>query len=246
MGSYNISGRPSKIKLLNIENPHSSAFVTYEATYKDKSSQIIRADVKKLNTSKQYKHNPHIVSEELLGTVYTGLIKSQTRLIFIVTLSDFTVDIIQETEGSAECNAVLAKCVKEERGYSESLSEELEPAPTDRLVEDISIPIEVLPNLYAVRLSNVSLKHHLTYENGKKTFDYVTLKCKINYYLNGRKEGKRYIIFTSYDTQDRVIEIKGEHKKYTFTEAGSEFVEVCFSDYGNNPVSKIGISIKEV
>ena len=69
---------------------------------------------------------------------------------------------------------------------------------------------------------------------------------KINYYLNGRKEGKRYIIFTSYDTQDRVIEIKGEHKKYTFTEAGNEFVEVCFSDYGNNPVSKIGVSIKEV
>lgn len=246
MGSYSVSGRPKKIKLLNIENPNSSAFVSYEAIYKDKPSQKMRVNVKNLNTSQQYAYNPHIVKAELLGTVYTGLIKSQTRLIFIVTLSDFTVDIIQETEGSAECNAVLAKCVKEERGYSESLSEELEPAPTDRLVEDISIPIEVLPNLYAVRLSNVSLKHHLTYENGKKTFDYVTLKCKVNYYLNGRKEGKRHIIFTSYDSYDRIVEIKGEYDKYTFTEAGYEFVEVCFSDYGNNPVSKIGISIKEV
>lgn len=111
---------------------------------------------------------------------------------------------------------------------------------------ELNIPIEVLPNLYSVSLSNISIKHELVYDNGIKKFDYVTLKCRVNYRLNGRKEGKRRIIFTSYDQNDGVLDSWGEHKVFRFTDAGCEIVEVCFNDCDIKYPSKFSVSIQEL
>lgn len=232
-----------KIRVLNIENSSSRAFVTYEAEYSDKSTKTFRVNVKDIKMSSAYSGEPHIVNAERVGTVYIGIIKTDSRMLFIVTLSNFSVDIVQAREGTDECSRILAKCGKAEDENVTFAGSDI--GYTDSVVEDISIPIEVLTNSYALRLSNVSLKHHLTYDNGKKTFDYVTLKCKVHYYLNGRKEGKRNLIFVSYDSDGGVLEIRGEYKKIHFAESGIEFVEICFNDPGAS-IAKISVSVREI
>ena len=112
--------------------------------------------------------------------------------------------------------------------------------------EPIDLPVDVLPNLYSLAVDQITLRHHQQFSGGRKEFDYVTLKCKVTYRLNGRKEGKRILLFTSYNERGEIEQIRGTHKKYHFTEAGFEFVEVCFDDFGNHPIRRITISVKEV
>lgn len=193
--------------------------------------------------------DPRIAEVEFWGKVYIGLIKSDVRLVFWVKLSDGTVDLLQAKEGTSGCNALLAKIMEEEDPHAEPVP----PVEAERtipdsgaVVEDIEIPIEILLNLYSLSLSNIALKHHKTYINGLKKLDFVTLKCKINYSLNGQREGERKLLFVSYDAKDEVIVIVGGSEAYYLTKAGHEFVEVCFNDYVNNPVNKISVSVKEV
>ena len=243
MGFFDSDKRPIEIKVLNVEDDN---VLTYMMIYGDRSTKNVRKNVKDLHssiiyTSPIYSSTVHIVSALCLGKVYSGLIKNDVRMVFLVTLSDQTVDIVQEKEGTKRCTDLLAMSMLKEQNETE-----IAESTSVQKEEDLDIPIEVLPNLYSLSISNVSLKHHQTYKDGKKEFDYVTLKCRVNYQLNGRKEGKRHIIFTSYDKKDRIVEVRGEHKKYYFTEAGYEFVEIGFDDYSNNPITKISISIKEI
>ena len=112
----------------------------------------------------------------------------------------------------------------------------------DKMIEkDINIPIQILPNEYNLSISNVALKHIIS-DIGESHFDYVTLKCRVNYSLNGKKAGKRKIIFVSYDLKDGVLEICGENKDYRFTELGFDFVEICFE---KSSLTGISVYIKE-
>ena len=252
MGFFDPPPRPIKIKILNVQNRSSKAIISYLSTYADKSTKTGWQDIKYMRTSSAYSGEPHIIKCECLGKVYIGLIKSDVRLVFLVTLSDFTVDLVQEKENTTRCNALLAKSLNE--NHSEEVTPEKNAKP-EKNVEankweypevDIDIPIEILPNLYSISISNLSIKHRRTYKNGIKQSDSILVKCRVNYSLNGRKEGKRYIIFTAYDKSDGVRDIKGDYKKYHFTAAGYEFVETFFDDYDKNPISKISISIKEI
>lgn len=113
-------------------------------------------------------------------------------------------------------------------------------------IDELNTPIEILPNLYSLSLSNVAIKHEVTYEKGVRKYDYVTLKCRVNYKLNGRNEGKRRIIFTSYDSNGGVQAIRGEYDVYRFTDAGCEIVEVCFNDCDKNFPARFSVSIQEL
>lgn len=113
---------------------------------------------------------------------------------------------------------------------------------TNEFEKDMSIPVQILPNEYDLNLSNVSIKHIIC-DVGELHFDYVTLKCKVNYSLNGKKAGKRQIIFVSYDTKDGVLEICGDHKEYKFTELGFEFIEICFK---KPQLTGISVYVKEI
>lgn len=108
--------------------------------------------------------------------------------------------------------------------------------------KDMDIPIQILPNEYNLTLSNVSIKH-IVCDIGESHYDYVTLKCRVNYSLNGKKAGKRKIIFVSYDTKDGVLEICGDYKEYKFTELGFEFVEICFE---KPQLTGISVYVKEI
>ena len=113
---------------------------------------------------------------------------------------------------------------------------------TNKIEKDMNIPIQILPNEYNLILSNVSVKHVIS-DVGELHFDCVTLKCKVNYSLNGKKGGKRKIIFVSYDTNEGVLEICGDHKEYKFNELGFEFVEICFE---KPQLTGISVYIKEI
>ena len=242
MGFFDAYGRPTKIQILNVENMGSAAIINYKATYPDGITKNYRKNVKNFYSSYMYSTSPSIKKVECLGKVFIGLIKSDVRILFLVTLSDRTVDIIQEKEATSRCNDMLAKSLDEgDSSYeAETASYSRPEKKEERIEEDLDIPIEILPNLYSLSLSNIALKHHVS-----SGFNYVTLKCKVNFRLNGRKEGKRKIIFTSYDKNDGVVQIKGDYDKYHFTEAGFEFVDVCFDDYGNRPIYKISVSVRE-
>ena len=251
MGFFDPPERPKKIKVLDVQNHSSNAMISYTATYADKSTKNVNAYVKYLNTSFIYSLEPHIIKAECIGRVHIGFLKSDTRLIFLITLSDLTMDLIQEKDGTPRCVDLLAKSMSEdtaERTPKEAAEETSTTTKTHYhdTKEDINIPIEILPNLYSLSLSNVSIKLAKYYKDGVKTSETVYVKCRVNYSLNGRKEGKRYIIFTSYDDKDGVIEIKGDYDKYHFTAAGYEFVEAFFPNYDKYPIKKISISVKEV
>ena len=252
MGFFDPPKRPVKIKLLNVEGGGSNAVVSYMATYADKKAENFRLNVKLLRSSFYYLANPRIVKAECLGKVYIGMLKTDVRFLFLVTLSDGTVDIIQEQEGTTRCNNVLALSMSEDDSEEVTAEAKAKASPAvetnqcERSEVDIDIPVEILPNLYSLNVSNVSIKHRQTYKNGIKAYDSIGFKCRVNYSLNGRKEGKRYIIVTTYDESDGVRDIRGEYDKYHFTEAGFEFIEWNFDNYDKCPISKIGISVKEI
>ena len=255
MGLFDPPERPIKIKLLNVQNHSSSAIISYSATLANKTVKNVNANVKYLNSSLLYLVNPYITKVEFLGKVYIGAIKNDVRMVFLVTLSDHTVDIVQEKVGTTRCNNLLARATGQDadtgttdKTNTRASNNSTATASTNiqNSMEDIDIPIEILPNLYSLSISNLSIKLGKYYWNDGRKSETVYVKCRVNYALNGRKEGKRYIIFTSYDDKDGVIEIRGDYDKYHFTAAGYEFVEVFFPDYDKFPINKISISIKEV
>ena len=252
MGFFDSPPRPVKIKLLNVENGGSNAVISYMAIYANKSTENFRVNVKLLKSSFYYLANPRMTKAECLGKVYVGMLKTDVRLLFVVTLSDGTVALIQEQEGTTRCNNVLALSMSDDDSEEVTTETKAELSPTvktnqwERSEVDMDIPVEILPNLYSLRVSNVSIKRRQTYKNGSKEYDSIAFKCRVNYSLNGRKEGKRYIIVTTYDENGGVKDIRGEYDKHHFTEAGFEFIEWNFDDYDKYPISKIGISIKEI
>ena len=112
--------RPRKIDILNIQNHSSVAMITYKVTYADRSYETIRANVRDLSTSAAYSTEPHVIRAECVGRVYVGWIKSDVRLLFLVTLSDSarSVDLVQEKEGTDVCRVLLEKSA-EAKGNAE-------------------------------------------------------------------------------------------------------------------------------
>ena len=233
--------RPKNVKIIDIGDN----FVTYVATYADGKKQTVRRKIKSLGSSAAHSRAGRIRAVEFIGKFNLGFFKIDTLWLFLLTLSDGTVDIVKEKDGSSACKALITAALGDEENDREEASTATDKK-REHLVSEPQIPLEILPNLYSLSVSNLSMKHHTTYENGEKEFDYLTLKCKVNYSLGGRREGKRHLIFTSYDEKGGVLDIRGEGKRYHFTEAGYEIIEVCFDDFGNNPASRISLSVKEI
>lgn len=165
-------------------------------------------------------------------------------IIIVVCLVVLVVFVLKQSNDPENLRKYQAAQEEAKSKAEESWKGSEPPQKKEPFIRNLDIPVEVLPNLYSLNISNVALKLHGTYiANSYK--EYVSLKCKVNYRLNGRKEGKRSIVFTSYNDKDEVLEMHGQFDTYKFTEAGYEFVETSFN-YDREPVSKISISVKEV
>ena len=153
------------------------------------------------------------------------------------------------------CGAIISVIMIKYKPNNKCDAVMLDPKPSNEDISSyesekeetlINIPIEIFPNLYSLECENISIKHHKTYKNGKINLNYITLKCVVRYALNGRKEGKRRFIFTSYDANGHIIESRGEYDAYRLTEAGCEILEACFNNCDKNFPHKISLLIREV
>ena len=91
------------IKLLEVNDYGSHVWVTFQVYYKDGTKKVVRSHVKDLGRYYRLNGSPKPIKEaEHLGTVYCGMLKTDRRTLFVVTLTDDTVQLIQVKEGSRE------------------------------------------------------------------------------------------------------------------------------------------------
>ena len=91
------------IQLLEVQDYGSNVWVSFMVRYKDGSKKAVRSHVKDLGRYYRFNGTPKPIKKaEHLGTVYCGMLKSDRRTLFIVTLTDDTVQLIQVKEGSQE------------------------------------------------------------------------------------------------------------------------------------------------
>jgi len=95
--------RTASIKLLEVSDLGSHVWVTFQVCYKDGAKKVVRSHVKDLGRYYRLNGSPKPIKKaEYLGTVYCGMLKTDGRTLFIVTLTDDTVQLIQVREGSGE------------------------------------------------------------------------------------------------------------------------------------------------
>lgn len=266
MGHSEEHVRPVDIQVIEFNKKSSKAKVSYRATYADGVQKNVRVEVSALHRYSFYRAEGLIVvKSQCLGKVRIGFLGREVRYVFLIKLNDRTVDIVQAKKGTHNYKRLVEIELAGEDDESlylpdlievtdENTAADDEDAPAIKTpraylngtrIEEIEIPIEILPNLYSVNLSNISLKYHVTRAKGKVESDYVTLKCKVNYALNGRPEGKRGFTFVSYGENDEMLDKRGDDELYQFTDAGHEFISVTFDGYAINPIKKISISVRE-
>ena len=91
------------IKLLDVNDYGSNVWVTFQVCYKDGTKKVVRSHVKDLRHFCSLNGRPKPIKRaECLGTVYCGVLKTDGRTLFVVTLADNTVQLLQAKEGSSE------------------------------------------------------------------------------------------------------------------------------------------------
>lgn len=95
--------RTVSIKLLEANDHGSHVWVTFQVCYKDGTKKVVRSHVKDLGRYYRLNGSPKPIKKaEHLGTAYCGMLKTDGRTLFVVTLTDDTVQLIQVKEGSRE------------------------------------------------------------------------------------------------------------------------------------------------
>ena len=100
--------KTKSIRLLEVNDYGSNVWVTFAVTYKDGGKKVVRSHVRDLGGCRQLNGSMKPIRKaECLGTAYCGILKTDGRTLFVVTLEDDTVQLIQVREGSAECRRLL-------------------------------------------------------------------------------------------------------------------------------------------
>ena len=91
------------IKLLDVNDYGTHVWVTFQVCYKDGTKKVVRSHVKDLGRYYRLNGSPKPFKKaEHLGTAYCGMLKTDRRTLFVATLTDDTVQLIQVKEGSRE------------------------------------------------------------------------------------------------------------------------------------------------
>ena len=91
------------IQILNVEGGISNKIISYAQIFSDGRRKVCRRNVKHLGSYYACCAPKQIISAECVGKVYCGVLRNDARLLFIVKLSDGSVQLIQSREGSREC-----------------------------------------------------------------------------------------------------------------------------------------------
>lgn len=132
---YNES-QSARIDLLNIENRSSAAMITFKVTYFDGTVRTIRTNVKNLGGYSWGPLPKPIQCADFVSKVYTGFLKADVRLIFVIALTDGTVQLVQEKEGSGACTKLLALCTTDRKTTSPVLPRYPRQKNTKRLQQE--------------------------------------------------------------------------------------------------------------
>lgn len=125
---YNES-KSAWIDLLNVEDRGSTAMITFKVRYFDNTVRTIRTNVKNLGGySVGFLPKP-IRCAEFLGKVYIGILKSDVRLLFVAAMTDGTVQLLQEKQGSSGCTKLLSLCSTEPPEHSPPPSKDQKTEP---------------------------------------------------------------------------------------------------------------------
>ena len=101
--------KTKSIELLEVNDYGSNVWVTFLVRYKNGTKEVARSHVKDLGRYCQLSGKPKPIKKaEHLGTVYCGMLKNDRRTLFIITLTDDTVQLIQVKEGSGEYRKLMA------------------------------------------------------------------------------------------------------------------------------------------
>ena len=91
------------IQILNLEEHISNIIINYAQIFSDGSRKVCRRNIKHLGSYYECLAPKPIVSAECIGKVYCGVLRNDARLLFIIKLSDGSVQLIQSKEGSRDC-----------------------------------------------------------------------------------------------------------------------------------------------
>ncbi len=99
--------KPIRIGIFNIENRITSVYINFAEYFSDGSHLIQRKDAADLGTCYSFYSPKPIKSAEYVEKVQCGILKNDSRFLFIITLNDGSVELIQAREGSNEVLALL-------------------------------------------------------------------------------------------------------------------------------------------
>lgn len=99
-----------RIEPMYAEDRDYNTFLTFRITYRSGESKVVRASVR--NLGGYHTLMPHRIERAWVeGEAYLGILKTDTRLVFLVELDDGTVRLVQERAHSRECRILLEYCM---------------------------------------------------------------------------------------------------------------------------------------
>lgn len=102
-----LSDQVVDIQLLDVVDYDFKTMVTYTQTFGDGTKQLLRRNVKHLGGFYEALLAKPVIEATCLGEVYLGILKNDVRYLFIIRLTNGTVQLIQVRSKSRECAKLL-------------------------------------------------------------------------------------------------------------------------------------------
>lgn len=97
------------IQILNLEERIFNIMIRYAKIFSDGHTEVCRRNVKYLGGYYEGLKAKPVVSAAYIGKVYCGVLRNDPRLLFMIHLSDGSVQLIQAREGSAESMKLFSR-----------------------------------------------------------------------------------------------------------------------------------------
>ncbi len=140
MGIINYDIMMTDIKIVNISNPGSRAYISFSAKLEDGTSKVFYANLRDLPCYRE-KYGIEPRSVKLLKKLYCGFLKRKLYMLFRIQYADGGEQLVQAEEGSPSCLKLLEYSVK----LAENKASELRRNPGDVEVQPYKLHNNELP-----------------------------------------------------------------------------------------------------